>query len=87
MFRRALKETLVFLLPEGSARLWHTFFCPPVRIVALDKRGQCVYDETVTDWRFVRLPGCRIVLEMNPGVNYRRYLPDILSAAYSGGFE
>ena len=36
MFQRRLSEPLVFGYPFAASRLFHTFFCPPLRIVAYD---------------------------------------------------
>ena len=37
MFRRSLGETvLVFVYPHPAERSFHTYFCPPLRIMALD---------------------------------------------------
>lgn len=83
MFKLSLRDILVFLLPETSSRVLHTFFCPPLRIVGLDDRGQTVFDQIVSEWRLVKTPPCRIILEMNPRVDYRRYLPEILSEAFA----
>jgi len=85
MFKTALRDILVFLLPSTKSRLLHTFFCPPLRIVALDDRGQSVFDRVIAGWKIVKVPPCRIILEMNPDQDYLRYLPAILSEAFSRG--
>lgn len=85
MFKKALKDILVFPFPVSAPRKFHTFFCPPLRIVALDDRGHSVFDKIIEKWQIVKLPPCRIVLEMAPTMDYRRRLPDILSEVFAGG--
>ena len=70
-------EILVFAYPLAAKRLFHTFFCPPLRIVAFDGPEKMVFDETITHGRFVSIPACDRVLEMAPGVDYRPYAPDL----------
>jgi len=72
-------EMLVFFYPENAPRPFHTFFCPPIKMIALDADGQVVFEETVTKWRFVHLPACKIVIETGPVVEYRPYMDTILS--------
>ena len=82
MLMRDLKEdVLAFIYPSSAARTFHTFFCPPLRIVALDMTGQVLFDEVISKWRFVKLPACQYVIETGPQVNYRPYIPTILKVA------
>jgi hypothetical protein len=76
-----LEDIMVFVYPISAPRLFHTFFCPPLRIVALDKTGEPLFDEVVQPNRFVRLPACTYVLETDPQVQYQPYLEDILKDA------
>lgn len=85
MFQIQLRDIAVYLFRKTSRRTIHTLFCPPLRIVALDDRGQSVFDRVVEYWTILKLPACRIILEMNPGVDYHQQLPSILSEAFSGG--
>ena len=40
MFMESLNDTvLAFIYPTDGARTFHTFFCPPMRIVALSVDG------------------------------------------------
>jgi len=84
MFRMRLKNILVLLSPSASSRLSHSFFCPAMRVVALDRRGQKIYDRVIRGWGIFKLPPAQMVLEMDPDMDYRRWLPDILSEAFSG---
>lgn len=72
-------EMLVFFYPESAPRTFHTFFCPPMKMIALDADGQVVFEETVTKWRFVHLPACKFVIETGLDVEYRPYMETILS--------
>lgn len=82
MLMRDLKEdVLAFIYPSSAARTFHTFFCPPLRIVALDVTGQVLFDEVISKWRFVKLPACQYVIETGPQVNYLPYIPTILKVA------
>jgi hypothetical protein len=85
MFRKNLRDIAVYPYRSTSRRTIHTIFCPPLRIVALDDRGQSVFDQVVEYWTILKLPACRIILEMNPGVDYHKHLPSILSEAFLGG--
>jgi len=77
MFQRRLSEPLVFGYPFAASRLFHTFFCPPLRIVAYDgcqERNhfdhlEKVFDRLVPPWRFVRIPKALFIVEVNPGDN------------------
>ncbi|MCZ7547593.1 MAG: hypothetical protein M5U11_00345 [Anaerolineales bacterium] len=82
MLMRDLKEdVLAFIYPSAAARTFHTFFCPPLRIVALDETGQVLFDEVITKWRFVKLPACQYVIETAPKVNYHPFIPTIIRVA------
>lgn len=72
-------EILAFAYPVAARRIYSTFFCPPLRIVAIDEEKRTVvFDEVVEPSRFVALPPTRLVLEMDPGVDYLEFLPDLL---------
>ncbi len=80
MFSQDLKDDiLVFVYPQALARTFHTFFCPPLRMIALDDSGQALYDEIIQPGKLVQLPACRLVVETAPNVDYRPFLDDILS--------
>ena len=80
MFSKALREDiLVFAYPTDAPRTFHTFFCPPLRIVAIGADGQILFDEAVSNWRFVKLPACRYVIETDPQNDYRSFMNTILS--------
>jgi hypothetical protein len=67
MFRKRLGDTgLAFLYPFNAPRLFHTFFCPPLRLTALSEQGEIVFDQVTPPRRFVRLPPTRLVLETDP---------------------
>jgi hypothetical protein len=72
-------EILVFFYPHSTPRTFHTFFCPPIKIIALDEEGGVISEEVVTKWRFVHLPACKFVIETGPKVDYRPYMETILS--------
>ena len=72
-------EMLVFFYPESAPRTFHTFFCPPIKMIALDADGQVVFDETINKWRFVHLPACKFVIETAPKVDTLPYMETILS--------
>lgn len=43
MFRTGLGDSeLVFLYPYSAPRLFHTFFCPPLRLTALSEDGEII---------------------------------------------
>jgi hypothetical protein len=73
------EEILVFFYPHSAKRTFHTFFCPPIKITALDEEGKVVFEQVVSNWRLVRLPACKIVIETAPQVDYRPFLDTILS--------
>ena len=80
MFAKDLKEDiLAFVYPNDAPRTFHTFFCPPLRMVAVSADGQILFDEVVSSWRFVKLPACRYVIETGPKNEYRAYMDTILS--------
>jgi hypothetical protein len=82
-FRNSLeKEILVYHYPHPAQRLFHTMWCPPLRIVVLDivnSRQNVLFDQVIPPWQFVTLPAGSIVLEMDPNDKYGDVLPDILA--------
>jgi len=81
MFRRTMEETvLVFAYPVAAPRLFHTFFCPPLRLIALDEQDQIAFERAVPPNRFVPLPASRIVIETAPDFDCASHLPEILCA-------
>ncbi|PIZ25741.1 MAG: hypothetical protein COY47_04315, partial [Chloroflexi bacterium CG_4_10_14_0_8_um_filter_57_5] len=78
MFQRRLSKPLIFGYPFAASRLFHTFFCPPLRIAAYAAKGtehdlvhdlEKVFDRLVPPWRFVRIPKALFIVEVNPGDN------------------
>ncbi len=73
MFQRRLAQPLIFGYPLAAPKLFHTFFCPPLRIAAYRVRAahddglEKVFDRVVLPWRFVRIPKALFVVEVNPG--------------------
>ncbi|MBI5351708.1 MAG: hypothetical protein HZB50_03625 [Chloroflexi bacterium] len=72
-------ELLAFIYPTETTRTFHTFFCPPMKIVALSGDGTIVFDQVVTKWKFVKLPACRVVIECGPQADYSPHIQTILS--------
>jgi hypothetical protein len=73
-------EILVFVYPVSARRVYSTFSGPALRIVAIDdKKYTAIFDEVIQPSQFVVLPTTRLVLEMDPGVDYVDVLPDILT--------
>jgi len=67
MFHRRLEDTvLLFVYPHTAPRLFHTYFCPSLRIIALDDEGETLFDQVVPPGQFVRLPACRLIIEVAP---------------------
>lgn len=86
MFQKSIHEDLlVFLYPARATHLFHTFFCPPLRMVALEDQGDVLFDQVIQPGRFVRLPACKIVLECGPKTEFKPYVETILSVAH--GFK
>jgi hypothetical protein len=75
------QDVLVFVYPTDAVRTFHTFFCPPMRIVALSAEGRVLFNEIISKWRFVMLPACRYVIESGPEADYRPYVSAILSGS------
>jgi hypothetical protein len=66
MFRKTLGDSVfLFVYPTPAMRLFHTFFCPPLRIMAI-AGGVVMDDLVVTQPRFVSLPICDVVVEASP---------------------
>jgi uncharacterized membrane protein (UPF0127 family) len=67
MFRNRLGETvLLFCYPNPAPRLFHTFFCPPLRIVALNDSGLILFDQVRPPGQLIRLPTSRLIIEADP---------------------
>ncbi|HLE15548.1 MAG TPA: hypothetical protein VI776_12435 [Anaerolineales bacterium] len=67
MFWNRLGDTgLVFLYPFAVPRLFHTFFCPPLRLTALSEQGSIIFNRIASPRRFVRLPPSRLILASDP---------------------
>jgi hypothetical protein len=78
------QDLLVFVYPEPAPRLFHTFFCPTLRVIALDDDGKFLFDQVIQPNRFVRLPACKVVLETDPIVDVQPYLESIVSVVAHG---
>jgi hypothetical protein len=80
MFSQSLQQDiLAFVYPNEAPRTFHTFFCPPLRIVALDADGTILFNQIISSWRFVKLPACRYVIETDPKTDYTPHMNTILS--------
>ena len=62
---------LVFVYPHAAPRLYHTFFCPLLRIIALNQR-QLVFNQIVPPGQFVRIPPAEIIIECDPKLQIPR---------------
>ncbi len=72
-------KIFAFRFPYAAKRVFHTMWCPPLRIVAVDTdNGDVLLDKVVSPWRFVSLPASRLVLEMDPDDGYSNDLPFLL---------
>ena len=84
-FKPSLKgDILIFRYPHPAAHLFHTMWCPPLRIVVVNAQsedGNVVFDQVVEPWRFVNLPVGNLVLEMDPDTEYTEVLHGILSTS------
>ncbi len=70
MFWKRLGNTgLAFLYPFAASRLFHTFFCPPLRLTVLSEQGEIVFNRVMPPCRFVRLPVTRLILETDPAAS------------------
>lgn len=54
---------IVFRYRRSRSRLFHTFFCPPLRIRAFEASGRKVFDRVIPPGRVVKLPPCVLVIE------------------------
>ncbi|MGD9093324.1 MAG: hypothetical protein PVF74_10785 [Anaerolineales bacterium] len=67
MFKHKLGDTvLLFVYPHSVPRLFHTLFCPPLRLVAMGGEGEVLYDRIIAPGRFVRLPASNFIVEADP---------------------
>jgi hypothetical protein len=67
-------EVLVFKYPHPAPRVFHTMWCPTLRIVVLDSDSmdaKVLFDKVVKPWRFILLPAGMLVLEMDPDTDYK----------------
>jgi len=84
-FKPSLKgDILIFRYPQSAGHLFHTMWCPPLRIVVVNAQsdaGKVVFDQVVEPWHFVNLPVGDLVLEMDPNTEYTEVLPSILGAS------
>jgi hypothetical protein len=80
-FRKSLNgDVLVFRYPYAASRIFHTMWCPPLKIVVLDSDSadaKVLFDKVIKSWRFVSLPAGGLILEMDPHTDYRKVLPEI----------
>lgn len=67
MFCSPLKnKVLAFVYPFACERIFHTWFCPRLRILCFDGTGRLSYNRLIEPWQWVRLPETRLVLELDP---------------------
>lgn len=62
------EQVLIFVYSTPSPRLFHTFLCPPLRIIALEHEHNLtpVFDQVVQPNQFVSIPPARIIIECDP---------------------
>jgi hypothetical protein len=78
MFRPSLgQEVLVFAYPFAFNRVFTTWFCSPLRILAFDDNGTLSYNAVINRWRLVNLPETRLVLEVDPVYPYQGLIEEI----------
>lgn len=78
-------EILAFVYPTPAPRIYFTFLCSPLRIVAIDiKQRKAIFDKVVQPSRFVVLPPTSLVLEMDEGMDYSDVLDDIFEGIKPG---
>ena len=71
MFRGALQNTaLVFVYPVSSRRIFHTFFCKPLRIVAFNEIFDVVLNKVVKANRFISIPRSRYIFEVDAAAEF-----------------
>jgi uncharacterized membrane protein (UPF0127 family) len=76
MFRKRLGETvLLFAYPHPAPRWFHTFFCPPLRIIALDDAGEILFDQVKQSGQIVRLPVSSLIIEADPDQEFPPEFP------------
>lgn len=67
MFRHSLgNDVLIFAYTHPARRKFHTYFCPPLRVLAFDLHGRLIFDQAVRPSRFVSLPETHFVVEADP---------------------
>ncbi len=80
-FRKDLNgEILIFRYPFPATRMFHTMWCPPLKIVVLDNKSSdptVIFDKVIEPWRIVSLPAGELVLEMDPDTEYQSILSEI----------
>jgi hypothetical protein len=79
-------KVFVFHFHHSAKRLFHTMFCPPIRIVVLNTNKtnhEVLYDQVIQPWQFIHLPAGNLILEMDPDTDYRYVLPDIFETLHS----
>lgn len=88
-FRKSLSsEIFVFHYHAAAKRLFHTMWCPPIRMVVLNIEKpdhEVLFDQVVPPWHFVLLPAGSLILEMDPDTDYRDTLPEILASIDTAG--
>lgn len=80
-FRKNLNgEILIFHYPFSAPRIFHTMWCPPLKIVVLRRDSddtKVVFEKIIGPWQFVSLPAGELILEMDPDTEYEAALPEI----------
>lgn len=80
-FRKNLNgEILIFRYPYPAPRMFHTMWCPPLRIAVLENDSidaKVLFDKVVEPWRFVSLPAGELILEMDPSTDYKPILSEL----------
>jgi hypothetical protein len=78
MFKfQGLDDVLAFVYPCSFERVFTTWFCPPLRILAFDDRGMLIYNNVIDNWRLVNLPKTRLVLEVDPEYSYQGLVEEV----------
>ena len=71
MFQGRLNQrALLFSYSSVSRRLFHSFFCAPLRIIAFSGDAKVVFNKVVKSNRFVAIPRCQYIFELDANTAY-----------------
>src|SRR5262245_19279951 len=80
-------KAFAFIYAFEAERLFHTFFCPAMRLLAFSEAGVKLFDRVVERGQFVRVPATRLIIESHPDTDTTALERELSAKGVAGWVE